>query len=395
MRLLFLKHLKTPASEASAARARGLAASSKSHAAAASGGSGGFGLGLSPAKKLLWPSRWRSLVGACANRVQGFPAVLLQVLALAMLALPARAGTCPGPVFRLETLAPQVWLLQGAGEDAEPGPANRGHVTNQVLALYGGRLWLVGAGPTPAFARALDCQLRQRFGRGVSRVLVPWARGENALGARGLLPGAQLWAHEAVVAAMRVQCETCLAHLHEALAEAASDLGTDPIVLPSHRLRGREGDWGPWHWHAVPRSDSAVALVLRLRGADAAPLFVATGWLWGSAPPRALGADVQALQAGTARLAELGRAAAPAARWVGEQGGVQNAGAPQRLARYWAALQARVQSALERGEMPGAPLPLPGVDAAWQAHPQHALNWQRAWRQAEDRLLGQEAPLPR
>lgn len=295
----------------------------------------------------------------------------------------------PAPV--LEPLAPQVWLLRA--RPGEAGPDNRGQVSNLVVAEDGRRLWLIGAGPTPAFARALDCHLRQRFGRRATDVVVPWARAEQALGLAGYAQ-ARRWAHAEVAATMARQCPACLASLRERLQGAAGDLGApadDPVRVPSHRVAGASGRLGPWHWWALPRNDDAAApqVVTVWRWRDG-PLFIAPGLLGDGQPPDGRGADVRRLLDSTRRLAALG-AAQPGARWVGEQGGVLAADAPQRHAAYWQALQAAVDAAFARGELPAAPPPLPGLDAAWLAHPLHALNWQRAWRQTEDRYLA-EAP---
>jgi hypothetical protein len=300
----------------------------------------------------------------------------------------AAAPACPGPAPAwqvLQVAAPQAWLLQGA--EGEATAANRGQVSNLVLVREGRRLWLLGAGPTPAFARALDCHVRQRFGQPVSDVIVPWPHAESALGLAGF-PHARLWAHADVAAAMGRQCATCREVLQARLGAAAADLDGD-ILLPAHRLSGDSGELGPWRWWALRRSDEQVALVWRLRSA---PLFVATGWLWGDAPPDARLADVQHLQEGTRQLLALAAPDGAAARWLGEQGAVQDALAPQRAADYWQAVQAAVDGAFARGELPATAPPLPGVAASWQAHPQHALNWQRAWRQAEDRFLRGDAP---
>ncbi len=138
-----------------------------------------------------------------------------------------------------------------------------------------------------------------------------------------------------------------------------------------------------------------MGLVLRLHNAN---VWVAPGWLGATgpaaAPPDARGADVDLLLQAAVRMQALATTPQvgvpePAdALWLGEQGPVQNAQAPQQLVHYWRSLQEAVAQALARGDMAGgAPAPLEGVDPAWLAHPQHALNWQRAWRQAEDALL--------
>ncbi len=313
----------------------------------------------------------------CSSLAQGLPALGLALCgAAAAAATPAR---CPGPERTWVELGTDAWLVRG--EAGEADEHNRGRVTNQVLARDGARLWLIGAGTTPAAARALACQVRQRLGRGISDVLVPYARGEQTLGLSGFA-GARQWAHERVPELMRRQCAACVEMMRERLGAAAVDLGPNPIRIPAHVLRGTEGSAGPWQWWALPRADDQVALVLRHRRQ---PLWLAPGWLWDEAtPPDARSADVDKLGSATRRAAELAAADGTGARWVGEQGGVQDAGALPRVAAYWAALQQAAAGPVARGELLGAAAPLPSLPPAWNTHPQHALNWQRAWRQAED-----------
>ena len=75
-----------------------------------------------------------------------------------------------------------------------------------------------------------------------------------------------------------------------------------------------------------------------------------------------------------------------AVRWVGETGPLLDAGAVAAQAAYLQALAAAAHQAAQQGD-PGLQVPLlPGHEAA-SAHPRHALNWQRAVRQAEDEGL--------
>ena len=291
-------------------------------------------------------------------------------------------AACDGPAPAWVALGGDVWLLQG--EPGEPSVANRGRVANQVLARDGPRLWLIGAGPTPAAARALACHVRQRFGRPVSDVVVPWARGEQALGQAGW-PGARIWAHEAVAATMQRQCTTCLAQLRQRLQAAAADLGAAPIRIPPHRLQGDSGRLGPWTWWRLARGEGQSALLLRHRGQ---PMYVAPGWLWADRAPDARGADVAELGRSAQRMVELSAGDGDAARWIGEQGPPLDATAPRQLSGYWQALQAAATEAVRRGDTALADPPaLPGVPAAWQTGVPHQFNWQRAWRQAEDALF--------
>jgi hypothetical protein len=67
----------------------------------------------------------------------------------------------------------------------------------------------------------------------------------------------------------------------------------------------------------------------------------------------------------------------------------QGAPAPARAVlqanlRYWQALSAAITLALEQGADPlRVPAHLPGMPPGDALDPHHALNWQRAWRQAE------------
>jgi hypothetical protein len=59
-----------------------------------------------------------------------------------------------------------------------------------------------------------------------------------------------------------------------------------------------------------------------------------------------------------------------------------------RHLHYWLALREAADRAWERGDSETAAAPaLAGVDPAWLGSPRHALNWQRAWREAEARAL--------
>ncbi len=154
---------------------------------------------------------------------------------------------CAGQPPVWQPLAQDAWWWAGASGAANAD--NRGAVTHLVLVRHQGRLWLLGAGPTPAFARRMGCHVQQQFGQSVADVLVPWARGEQALGLVGWAKTGQ-WAHSQVVATMRRQCPTCLAALRLQLQGAASDLGERPIRLPgrlSGQLSGRLPSHPPTH----------------------------------------------------------------------------------------------------------------------------------------------------
>lgn len=384
---------------------------SKTHAVA-SWGLGGL------LRRWYGPGPWHSRSVACSSVAQGKPAVLqarstagpgracdgpagdggrrwllLVAACLGGLAGPAaaRADTqpCPGPALRFERLAEGLWLLPSAIGDA--GPANRGVVSNLLLARQGARWWLLGSGPSPAFGRALDCQVRQRFGHAVTDVISPWARPELVLGQSGL-PRARRWAHAVVAEAMREQCPACVERLHERLGEAAVDLGEHPIAVPDRLLQGESGRLGPFQWWLLPRTGGRWVTVWRHAGS---PTWVAHGLLAAAVPGDGRDADLALLQAGLRRLAALAQADGTRARWVGEQGGAQPSDAPATQARYWHDLAQAVGQAIDRAADETSPAPpLPGWPEAVASHPWHALNWQRAWRQEETKRFDAPAAPP-
>lgn len=321
---------------------------------------------------------------------QGIPVLLGLAIGLgaplsATGANPRPAAACPGPVLRVETWAPGLWWVLAQPGDATP--ANRGQVSNLVLAADGQRLWLLGSGPSPAFGRALACQVRRQLGRPVTDVVSPWARPELVLGARGLAAAGPLrhWAHAEVAAAMAAQCPQCVARLRTRLGAAAGDLGAAPIPRPTHLLHGAQGALGPWRWWRLPRSEGRVVTVWRHQGQ---PIWVAPGLLGGSGAPDGRDADLALLAESSGRLAAMVADDGHAARLLGEQGAPMAADAALRHQAYWLELLAQARAAIERGESDTRPAPAwPGLAADWAAHPWHALNWQRAWRQVEPQVL--------
>jgi hypothetical protein len=282
----------------------------------------------------------------------------------------------------LTLLAPGLWLVPAAGAESDAG--NRGHSSHLLLASDGARLWAVGSGPSPAFGRRLRCTALLRLGRAPTDEWVPWARAEVALGSRGLA-AARRWSHAQVAEAMAQQCAHCVDRLRQRLAEAAADLGDDPVRLPQRLLRGETGRLGPFDWWVLPRAEGRMATVLRHR---ASGVMTAHGLLWGDGPPDARDGEVAVLARSVARLPALAAPGArePAPRWVGESGPMLDLDSVVRQAAYLQALAAAARQAVQQGD-PGLDVgPLPGHPAD-SAHPRHALNWQRAVRQAENELL--------
>jgi len=314
---------------------------------------------------------------------------------LPLAAASAAAPPCPGPPLTLQPLGAGAWLVPARPGD--PDAANRGQVLNLVLVRDGARLWALGSGPSPAFGRALDCQARRHLGGPVTDVVSPWARPELVLGAAALVAAGggdaavRHWAHASVAEAMAVQCGGCVQRLRQRLGAAASDLGADPVHLPSRRLDGDAGRLGPFGWWRLARADGRWLTVWRLPPAadgTGGALWLAPGLLDGHGPADGRDADLAQLQRAAAQLAALAAADGPQVRFVGDQGPPLAADGAARQAAYGQALLAAAEAAVARGDDETAPAPAwPGLPPAWAAHPWHALNWQRAWRQVEPRVL--------
>jgi hypothetical protein len=285
------------------------------------------------------------------------------------------ARACGGDVPELQAIAPGLWLVP-----ARPGPTdagNRGWVVNLLLAQEGERLWLIGAGPSSRAARSLDCRVQRQFGRPISDVVVPRARAELAVGLSGL-GHARHWAHADVIAAMRRQCPGCVERLGAQLGASRRDLGPRPIRIPNRPLVGEAGKLGPFEWRRVGLGAGSVS-TLWTHGPSRT--LAAWGVLWFGTVPDGRDADVLELS----RVVDaLGRDSA-VALWVGEEGRSDDLAALTAQQRYWSALLAAVDAGLQAGATPGRSGP--AVIPAWTASLRHDLNWQRAWRQAEDRLL--------
>ena len=293
-------------------------------------------------------------------------------------------AACPGARLRIEPLAPDVWWVPGAAT-GDADAVNRGQVSNLLLVRQGRRLWALGSGPSPAFGARLACEVRAQLGQALSDVIAPWPRPELVLGQSGM-PGVRRWAHEDVAQAMAQRCADCVARLRQRLGEAAVDLGEQPVTLPDYRFRGGRGTLGPFRWWRLERISGVPVTVWQLRRQPA--LVAAQGLLWGQGAPDGRDADPESLTAALAalrlQLPAHGQPA-PARRWMGEQGPLLDEAGVDAHVRYWPALQAAAEAAVARGDDETAPAPeLPGLAALSQGL-LHGLNWQRAWRQSEER----------
>lgn len=309
------------------------------------------------------------------------------------LACPAAKGT--PTLARWQALGAGLWWMPGASGDSDA--RNRGATSNLLLLLDGERTWLIGAGPSLAYGRALAADIRCRFGREVTDAIAPWPRPELVLGLSGLSgmtrPDAavRLWAHADVAAAMDERCSHCVERLALRLAEHADDLG-DPRVIPrpDRLLHGTHGVLGPWRWWRVERTPGTATTVWWH-----APSGVASahGLSWSDGAPDLRDATLDGVSAGVARLLELASSANLGAAgrplWLPEQGPIGPASGPAAQAAYWQALRAAVDAALAagQGETDPPPLTLEGVSAELTRGERHALNWQRAWREREEQAF--------
>ena len=122
--------------------------------------------------------------------------------------------------------------------------------------------------------------------------------------------------------------------------------------------------------------------VWQVRGSGA---LTAHGLLWAGDAPDLRDSRVEAMRAATAQLGLIARGATTL---MGEQGEPARAGELEAHIVYWSALDAEVRHAQSRGDdATTVPTMLPGVDVSRTMGTAHALNWQRAWRHAEDEAL--------
>lgn len=286
------------------------------------------------------------------------------------------AARGPGP----EALASDAWWWPGAAGETDAG--NRGHTVALVAARHQGRLWAVGSGPTPRLGAAWARWLHSRSGLSVHALMSPWAHAEAVLGARGMRASAH-WAHVAVARAMREQCAHCEARLRVRLGVAVSDMGRGPVIdLPEQHLVGESGDWGPWRWRRLGLAAERSLWVARWRDR---PWWLAAGLLWADGPPDLRDADLAAVLAATVWLQRASAEEGAGLRWLPTQGPAQTGPALlEATVAYWRGLRAAVQQRQDQGgQETDPPGTWPGLVADWAAHPRHALNWQRAWRQLE------------
>jgi hypothetical protein len=287
---------------------------------------------------------------------------------------------------QFQRLGPRLHVLEAA--EGEPSPANGGRVSALVAVEDGARLWLVGAGPTPAVGLAVGTALR----RPVTDLVFTRAHGPLTLGAAAF-PRARRWALAATAAAMARDCASCRAALAQAIGPlAATTLVPDQVRLPDHRIDPRgtsRGRLGPFEWRVLRRSEGQPALVLRVGGTR---WWLAQGLAWPGALPDLRGTDPAVLAASWARLHD---ALEPGDRLIGERGAAGSRVNLARHARYLQQLQHWADDALAAGRSADEALQAwPGAAPPDNQAAQHALNAQRVWRAREDAWLTPGAARP-
>jgi hypothetical protein len=305
------------------------------------------------------------------------------IVSLVAALLPSATSACGANAPRLEPWPNHVGLWWVRGERGDADANNRGVVSNLLIVRDGRRVWAIGSGPSPAFGRALGCVVQRETGHAITDVISPWPRPELVLGAAGL-PQARHWAHADVAQSMRRQCTRCVMRLRQRLGSAAVDLGpaNGRVRWPDHSLRGASGQLGPLSWWRLQRAPGVPVTVWQVRRDGA---LTAHGLLWAGDAPDLRDSRVDAMHAATQQLALIAR---NASSLMGEQGEPAGTGELDAHIVYWTALDAEVRNAQSRGDdATTVPTTLPGVDASRTKGTAHALNWQRAWRHAEDESL--------
>lgn len=333
------------------------------------------------------------------------------------------------PGVDLQALAPGVWWVPGAAGDANEH--NRGAISNLLVVADGQHTWALGSGPSPAYGRALAQTVARVTGRSITDVIAPWSRPELVLGSSGL-PQVRVWSHQEVRQQMHERCTRCVERLAARLGNSSRDLGPHPVRLADHQIAGSSGRLGPWQWWRLDRSTSTsgehtTPQVVTVWWLASARLWAAPGLIWTDGAPDLRDSSVadlikattslQALQDEvTTTMSHASNSSNPAAasspwatrtpttlhppdtqatRWLPEQGPLAPPDVVARHLHYWTSLQAAAAQAWQVGASENDAIPsLAGVDPAWLASPRHALNWQRAWREAEASALAAPAPHP-
>ena len=333
--------------------------------------------------------RWHKAVNSVVRPCGELLLVLLVLLRLLpLLPLPtAQAATqatneCTSlPVQALPPLvqlSPHLWRVAAAR--GESTPDNGGLTSQLLLAVDGKQLWLVGSGPTPAFAQALACAIRQTLGKSVTDVINTRAAPELTMG-NSAFPTARLWALPDVISAMQARCGQCLLRLKARIGAAGASLqpdiirpATQPVLSPT---------LGPFEGLAVERAPGERSLALRHRSDH---LVLAQGLLWSGDVPDLLDTNSEAMLASWQALLKFAGSDA----LLGEQGDLAQASDLRQHIRYVEQLRALLWAQLQSGQTliaPSAAQDLPEFAGLPSYQTRHPLNVQRVWAELEPKLF--------
>lgn len=293
---------------------------------------------------------------------------------------------------QLLPVAPGLWRLPAARGEAN---ASNGGLTSQLFIAEDPKneqgLWLVGSGPTPAFAARLACAMQARFGRLPSDVINSRATPELAMGNVVFEP-ARIWALPEVRALMNKRCQLCQDKLRAKLGPVVgASLVPAAIRTPTETVQA--SGLGPFDWLNLDRGMGEHVLVLRHRSSDT---VLAQGLLWAGDVP-----DLQKSRSDLmlAALQSLQAFAGPALL-LGEQGEAEQAASdlPGSLAghiRYLKQLRALVRASLNAGQaldVQDPALALPAFAGLPSYALRHPLNLQQLWKELEPEVFQPGSP---
>jgi hypothetical protein len=287
-------------------------------------------------------------------------------------ALPAQAWP------QLEKISPHLWRVAAARGDSNAD--NGGLASQLLLAVDGDALWLVGSGPTPDFAQALACAIRQTLGRPVTDVINTRAVPELVMG-NSAFPTARLWALPEVISAMQARCLQCLNRLKARIGAAGASLQPDIIRVATQPVLSQP--LGPFEWLEVERAPGERSLVLRHRSDH---LVLAQGLLWSGDVPDLLDTRSEAMLASWQALLKFAGSDA----LLGEQGGLAQASDLRQHLRYVEQLRALLWAQMQNGQTliaPSAAQDLPEFTGLPSYKTRHPLNVQRVWAELEPKLF--------
>lgn len=304
------------------------------------------------------------------------------MLLMAWFACPQVANAACDAVT-LERVAAHVWRVPAARGESDA--MNGGQVVQLVVVRDGGRVWLIGSGPTPAAGMALRCAVERELGQAVTDVVNTRAAPELSMG-NGAFASARQWALPDVINAMRGRCETCLERLKARIGAAGESLQLDGIRVPSRpvgKAGATHGTLGPVDWLALARAPHERTLVLRLRRER---VVIAQGLVWAGDVPNLHDTHSVTLHASLRTLQRF----AKGARVLGEQGDVADVRAIAEHIDYIDQLRRAALPQLIRGDVEGASgggVELPAFAARPGYALLHPLNVQRVWRELESGLF--------